>query len=74
LISTALHNQDTASIRQTLEKVGVRLNQIDPDIIVETLQELPSYVREHDLPYSILHDTEISEERAREILEKTKLN
>lgn len=74
LISTALHNQDTASIRQTLQKVGVRLNQIAPQLIIETLMELPEYVREHDLPYSILHDTEMTEDRAREILQKTRLD
>lgn len=73
LISTTLHNQDVESIRKTLLSVGVRLDQIPTDVIVETLIELKDYVHEHNLPYSILHDTDINYSKAQEILDKTGL-
>lgn len=77
LISTTLHNQAEAqiqSLRSTLQSVGVRLDRLPTDLVIETLQELPAYVKQHNLPYSILHDSEIDATRAREIVEKTGLS
>lgn len=76
LISTVLHNQDEGavrSVRETLQSVGVRLDRLPEDLMLETLQELPDYVKRHNLPYTILHNITIDEARAREILQKAKL-
>lgn len=73
LIAAALHGQDIAPLRSTLQSAGIRLGQLRPDDITATLRELPEYVREHDLPYSILHDLDVSSERAQELLSRTGL-
>ncbi len=73
LISSALHGQESGSIRQTLESVGVRLDRLPTETVVQTLQELPQYVREHNLPYTILHDSVIDEARARDIVRQAGL-
>lgn len=73
LIAAALHGQDIAPIRATLQSAGIRLGQLKPDDIVDTLRNLPTYVREHELPYSILHDLDLSSERAQELLSRTGL-
>jgi hypothetical protein len=71
-----LHNQDEGavrSVRETLQSVGVRLDRLPEDLMLETLQELPDYVKRHNLPYTILHNITIDEAHAREILQKAKL-
>jgi glycerol-1-phosphate dehydrogenase [NAD(P)+] len=74
LISAALHGQDIAPIRATLTSAGVRLGQIKPDDIVSTIKKLPEYVKEHDLPYSILHDIDLNSERVQNLLDSTGLD
>ena len=74
LISAALHGQDIAPIRSTLTSAGVRLGQLRPDDIVSTIRELPQYVKDHNLPYSILHDLDLSSERVQELLSSTGLD
>lgn len=74
LVSAALHGQDVAPIRATLASAGVRLGQLPPDDIVETIRKLPEYVKEHNLPYSILHDLDLSSERVQELLHSTGLD
>ncbi|RMG88441.1 MAG: iron-containing alcohol dehydrogenase [Chloroflexi bacterium] len=74
LISAALHKQDIAPIRDTLLSAGIRLGQLPPDTIIETIRMLPNYVREHKLPYSILHDLDPTDKRAVELLKTTGLD
>ncbi|MFW5692375.1 MAG: iron-containing alcohol dehydrogenase [Chloroflexota bacterium] len=74
MIAAALHGQDIAPIRATLTNAGIRLGQLKPDDIVATLQELPDYVKSHNLPYSILHDLDLTSERAQELLASTGLD
>lgn len=74
LLSAALHNQDIMPIRQTLTSAGVRLGQLRPDDIIETLKILPAYVNEHNLPYSILHDLDLTSERVNELIATTGLD
>jgi glycerol-1-phosphate dehydrogenase [NAD(P)+] len=73
LISTALHGQDTANIRQTLLNVGVQLDELPRETMLETLVELPDYVNNHNLPYTILHESTIDDSRAQELLMKAGL-
>jgi glycerol-1-phosphate dehydrogenase [NAD(P)+] len=73
LIAAALHGQDVNPIRETLESAGIRLNQLRSEDIVDTLKTLPGYVRKHDLPHSILHDTDFTSERINELLATTRL-
>jgi glycerol-1-phosphate dehydrogenase [NAD(P)+] len=73
LLSTALHAAYAPSIRETLLSVGVRLDRLPPALIKETLMELPAYVREYDLPYSILHETEIDSAKADDLMQQTGL-
>ncbi len=74
LISAALHNQDIDAIRNTMTSAGIRLGQLKPDDVITTLEMLPHYVNQHDLPYSILHDLDLTSERVSEVLSKTGLD
>jgi glycerol-1-phosphate dehydrogenase [NAD(P)+] len=74
MIAAALHNQAIEPIRATLTSAGIRLGQLRPDDIVETLTSLPQYVKDHDLPYSIIHDLDLSDERAQELIARTGLD
>lgn len=74
LIAAALHGQDIAPIRDTIASAGVRLGQLKPDDIMDTVMHLPKYVVEHDLPYSILNDLDPTSERVHELLQTTGLD
>jgi glycerol-1-phosphate dehydrogenase [NAD(P)+] len=56
LIAAALHGQDISPIRETIASAGVPLNRLRRDDIVDTIQRLPQFVKDHNLPYSILND------------------
>lgn len=73
LIAAALHGQDVGPIRATLESAGIRLDQLRPDDITDTIKTLPAYVRKHDLPYSILNDLDPTAESITDLLAKTGL-
>jgi hypothetical protein len=64
----ALHNQDIKPIRETMQSAGVRLNAIDPQDITDTLASLPQFVKDNQLPFSILNDVTISTDKAREMV------
>jgi glycerol-1-phosphate dehydrogenase [NAD(P)+] len=74
LIAAALHGQDIEPIRSTLQSAGIRLGQLRPDDIIDTVKILPEYVRKHDLPYSILNDLDLTSERVQELLATTGLD
>jgi glycerol-1-phosphate dehydrogenase [NAD(P)+] len=74
LIAAALHGQDIQPLRSTLTSAGVRLGQLRPDDIMDTIRSLPEYVRKHDLPYSIVHDLDLTSERVLDLLETTGLD
>jgi len=74
LIAGALHGQDIAPIRDTLLAAGIRLGQLRPDDITDTLRDLPNFVRRHNTPFSILNDFDATPERINEIMLKTGLN
>ena len=73
-IAAALHKQNIGSIRDTLLAAGVRLGQLKRDDIIETLKMLPQYVQDHNLPYSIVHDLDLSNEEVRELIGTTGLD
>lgn len=74
LIAAALHKQNIAPIRDTLLDAGVRLGQLKRDDIIETLTLLPDYVQEHNLPYSIVHDMDLSNQEVRDLIATTGLD
>ena len=74
LIAAALHKQNIAPIRDTLLSAGVRLGQLKRDDVIETLNSLPEYVKEHDLPYSIIHDMDLSSQEVRDLINTTGLD
>ena len=74
LISAALHKQDIGPIRDTLQSAGIRLGELKPDDILQTILMLPQYVREHNLPYSILHDLNPTNQEATDLLHTTGLD
>lgn len=74
LIAAALHNQGIDAIRRTLQNAGVRLGQLRRDDIVDTVRMLPEYVREHDLPYSIMHDLDLSNQEMIDLISETGLD
>ncbi len=73
LIAAAMHGQDIAPLRDTIASAGVRLGELRRDDIQKTIQKLPQYVVEHDLPYSILNDFDPTSDRVQEIIEITGL-
>lgn len=73
LVSAALHGQDVAPIRSTLEAAGLRIDRFSGDDLADTLKILPEYVRKHDLPYSIVNDLDLTAERVSSIMEQTGL-
>lgn len=74
LIAGALHKtSNLPAIRQTLVDAGVRLDQLDKRDIVETMGMLPEYVKEHNLPYSIIHDMDMSVEEIDQLVTETGL-
>lgn len=73
IIAAALHGQDTTAIRNTLLDAGVRLDRLSEEDIVETIVSLPEYVRQHNLPYSIVHDMELSKADVQVLVSKTGL-
>ncbi|MEM9952631.1 MAG: iron-containing alcohol dehydrogenase [Chloroflexota bacterium] len=74
LIAAALHKQNIGPIRDTLLDAGVRLGQLKRDDIIETLEMLPDYVKEHDLPYSIVHDMDLTDSEVRDLIATTGLD
>lgn len=74
LIAASLHGQDIEPIRRTIQSAGIRLGQLKPDDIIDTIEMLPQYVVEHDLPYSILNDLDANSERAQQLLATTGLD
>jgi glycerol-1-phosphate dehydrogenase [NAD(P)+] len=74
LIAAALHGQDIAPMRATLTAAGVRLGQLRPDDILETINILPEYVKKHDFPYTILNDLDLTSERVQSLISTTGLD
>lgn len=73
LIASYLHGQNAGPIRATLEAAGIRLNQLSPSVVEDTLKTLRDYVVKHDLPFSIVHDLDLDAERIAEIMTTTGL-
>jgi len=74
LIAATLHNQNIDPIRETLDNAGIRLTQLSPQIIADTLKTLPQYVRKHNMPFGILNTFDPTAERIAEIMQKTGLD
>jgi glycerol-1-phosphate dehydrogenase [NAD(P)+] len=74
LIAAALHGQDVAPIRDTIASAGIRLNEVKTRDIIDTLKNMPQYVRDHDLPYSIFNDFNPTDERIHSLLATTGLD
>lgn len=74
LIAAALHGQDVAPIRETISNAGARLGQLRPDDILSTLRTLPQFVKDHNLPYSILNEIDPYSDKVTNILSLTGLD
>lgn len=74
LIAMALHGQNVSPIRDTIASAGVRLGQLRPEDIIATVRDLPRYVVEHSLPYSILNETDPFSDNVTNILKITGLD
>lgn len=74
LIAAALHGQDIAPIRDTIQSAGIRLDQLRPEYVRETLSQMPSYVVDHDLPYSIFNEWLSTPEKVDDVMSKTGLD
>ncbi len=62
LFAAALHGQDAYPLRTALESAGVRLDRLNSHVVKTVVQELPTYVVEHNLPYGKLNDIDPSSE------------
>lgn len=73
LIAAAAHGQDVNPIRDTIASAGVRLGQLRRNDIIDTINRLPNYVVEHDLPYSIWNEYSPDADAVESLLETTGL-
>lgn len=73
LVAASLHKQNVAPIRDTLLSAGVRLDRIKRDDIISTLHMFPSYAVQHGLPFSILHESTLSDADAQKLIAETGL-
>ncbi len=73
LLTAALHGQDPAPLRTVLESAGVRLNRLEVPLIWRVVRELPRYVAEHNLPYTILYDIDPASDKVKQALAAAKL-
>lgn len=74
LIAAVLHGQDIAPIRDTIESAGIRLDQLKPEDVRETLRNMPTYVKDNNLPYSIFNDISLTDEKIAEVMAKAGLD
>lgn len=74
LIAGALHGQNVSQIRDTIEAAGIRLDQLRSQTIFETLQEMPEFVRRHEVDYTIFNDVDLSAEKINAVLAQTGLD
>lgn len=58
LLASALHKQDPSALRETLEKVGIRLDQLRPSDLQFAVNDLAGFSLANDLPYAIAHDVD----------------
>lgn len=56
LIMATLQGQDIQPLKEAMLSCNIPLDNLDPQIIRETLLELPEYVRRHNFPYGIAHE------------------
>ncbi|NJL92299.1 MAG: iron-containing alcohol dehydrogenase [Anaerolineae bacterium] len=56
LLTSALHGQDPAALREALLKAGVRLDVLRPVDLQQALNNLPNFVETNGLPHGIAHD------------------
>lgn len=77
LITALIQGQDSEKIKGFMEKVGLNYKPLGlkRDIVIETLEELPEYVRNHQLDYSVYNDFEYQtyEKRIKRFLDKIDL-
>lgn len=55
LLMAEKQGQETEDLRHALEACQIPLHNIPDRVVAETLQQLPAYVRRHNLPFSIAH-------------------
>jgi len=53
-----LQGQDTLALEAALKACHIPFDRLPPEIIRQTLQALPDYVRKHNLAYGIAHELE----------------
>jgi len=56
LIAARLQGQQVGSLEKALKACHISIENIPQEVVSRTLQELPVYVREHNLPYGIVHE------------------
>lgn len=58
ILTGFLQNQDISNIKKFMDSIGMSYipQGLTQKIVIETLNELPSYVKTHQLPYSIYND------------------
>lgn len=68
LLTSALHSQDPSSLRDALQKAGIRLDQVRAADIQLALQDLPTFARANDLPYSIAYEIDPFSDRVQQAM------
>jgi glycerol-1-phosphate dehydrogenase [NAD(P)+] len=59
LIMAELQRQETSQLKNAMLQCNIPINTIPQRVIIETLKDLPLYVRKHNLPYGIAHEITI---------------
>lgn len=73
LFTAALHGQEVEPLRTALSAAGVRLDRLQPQLVQRVVEELPTYVANHNLPYTIMHDLDPQSEMVKTALATAEL-
>jgi glycerol-1-phosphate dehydrogenase [NAD(P)+] len=58
LLMAERQGQESAPLRKAMEACAVPLGRLRSEIVHQTLEQLPAYCREHELPHGIAHELE----------------
>lgn len=69
LLTSALHGQDPAALRDALQQAGIQINKIRLADLQIALNDLPAFVANNNLPYAIAHDLDPLSDQLKKAME-----
>lgn len=69
LLTSALHGQDPAALRDAMQQAGILINKVRLADFQIAINDLPAFVANNNLPYAISHDIDPLGDEVRKALE-----